>query len=127
LFDLKHEHDNNPLHPPQLDISISAAMESAFTSVPPLRLMLVSDAIIDCRVRGLYNLLRKGKYYHTRLLLNDTIRELQTADEYECDPAFLQHVVDEMYRALVDMSFRKYMSVHNRLRDLHYEIFNKYV
>jgi hypothetical protein len=66
-------------------------------------------------------------YLHTWNLLKDTVRDLQNVQEYDCDPAFVWHVLGVLYNAMSDMESQNFRSVHNRLRDLHYEIFNKYL
>lgn len=87
------------------------------------RITYVSDAIIDCRLRGIYTWLIRGQYNIARVLIIDTISEFQLA-EIDVPLTFMSHVIDVLFHAYVDMNLKKYDAVHTWIRDLHYIIYN---
>jgi hypothetical protein len=91
--------------------------------------MLAPDAVIDNSIRIIYNLIRNKKYRKAKGVINYTLKEFQTNYNFNfnCDQQFLQHVVDILSNSLDDMNSYKYTIVHNNMRDLHYEIYNKYI
>ena len=83
---------------------------------------IVSYDALDCRLRGIYNLISKNNLSKAAEVINDTIRTVNTAESSECCRAFLNYFVDNMYRILIDIARKQMDNVHNRLRDVHYMI-----
>lgn len=87
-------------------------------------LMYINYATIDCRIKKLYKLINSVQYDQFHASLMETIYEFKNAKEIEGDPKFISGIIDQLSRALVDISFKKYSVAHERIRDIHYSIIN---
>ena len=87
-------------------------------------LSYINYATIDCRIKKLYKLVNAGEYdqFHTTLM--DTIYEFKNAEHIDGEPGFISSIIDQLSRALVDVSFQKYSVAHQRIREIHYSIIN---
>lgn len=103
--------------PLYLSISLSLPLNNKMVSIT-----LINPAVIDCRLGSIYRNLAKNNIDNTVFLLNDTIKIIQGATEYDCNERFVNYVVDELYRSLINVAFGRYHMAHDKIRDLHYEI-----
>lgn len=87
-------------------------------------LSYINYATIDCRVKKLYKLVNAAEYDQFHATLMATIHEFKNAKHIEGDPKFIAGIIDQLSRALVDVSFQKYSVAHQRIRDIHYSIIN---
>lgn len=87
-------------------------------------LSYINYATIDCRIKKLYKQINALEYdkFHSSLL--DTIYEFRNAEHIEADPRFIENIIEQLSRALIDVSFQKYSVAHDRIRDIHYSIIN---
>lgn len=86
----------------------------------------VNEWIVDCRLKGIYRQIYLQKYKKASDNISQMIMYLKTVD-IEMNKIIYNEVIDTFYHMLVEMAFKKYNSVHNRARDLHYKIrFNKF-
>ena len=100
--------------------SISASEH--FAAKHPQTFTLVNYAILDCRLTGLYKLMCRGNYTKVVAVLNDTLRSIRGAVSCQCTSKFMDFIITQLYHMLVDMAFRRYSAVHERLRDVHFII-----
>jgi hypothetical protein len=89
--------------------------------------MLVIDGIIDNKIRYIYNLLRTRKYRKANLIINNVFKEFKYDNQYDIDQDFLERFLNILSKSIIDMNNRQYNVVHNQIRDLHFEIYNKYL
>jgi hypothetical protein len=90
----------------------------------PTTFTMISYAIIDCRLKGIYKAINKQQYDRASDIINDTIRSIKAAVENECDPKFVEYVICQLYMMLLDIAFNRKQDVHSKVRDLHYQIYN---
>jgi hypothetical protein len=82
----------------------------------------VSDAVIDCRLRGIYHALNDKDYFKSCALINDCIRLLDTTYEIDMDKKLVLHIYKTLYNALVELGLNRPMAAHDHIRNLHYTI-----
>lgn len=87
-------------------------------------LSYINYATIDCRIKKLYKLVNAGEYDQFHATLMDTIYEFKNAEQIDGEPRFISSIIDQLSRALVDVSFQKYSVAHQRIREIHYSIIN---
>ena len=78
----------------------------------------MNEAVLDCRVGGLLNLLNKQDYKKAAQVMNETIRIFDTAVENSFSQEFIMYVVNNLYHCLIELSFRKYDVVIGRLSNI---------
>ena len=83
---------------------------------------MISYGILDCRFTGLYKMLQRGQYQKMINVINETLYSIRTAVETECTKTFMDFIISQLYLMLVDMAFRRYDNVHERIRDIHFLI-----
>lgn len=86
------------------------------------QLLLINDAVIFRRLFGIYKMLQVEKYDKLRVLVNDTIWDLQHAEEYEVDKFIVNQIINTLYTMLVDIAMKRYNTAHSKIRDLRYAI-----
>lgn len=89
-------------------------------------LMYVSDAIVSCRLRGIYQAIRHQKYQKAAHLTNHTLNALDSAEEIDLDSETKKRVTDVFLQTLVELAMKRYNNAHNQIRDLYYSIESKY-
>lgn len=87
-------------------------------------LSYINYATIDCRIKKLYKQVNAGEYDQFHATLMDTIYEFKNAQQIDGELRFISGIIDQLSRALVDVSFQKYSVAHQRIRDIHYSIIN---
>lgn len=85
-------------------------------------LAVVSFDVLDCRLKGIYNLMRKDNIPKAITVINQTIRSINNAKKAECPRQFVNFFVEQLYSILIDIAFKRIPDAHNRIRDLHYTI-----
>ena len=90
-----------------------------------MRITYLSDATLDCRMRGVYFKLLKNDVKLAREMVNDTIWTLNNA-ENECSDT-VKYCSPIMYKILVDLSLDRITEAHDKIRSIHYYIYNKYL
>lgn len=88
----------------------------------PVSFTMVSYAVLDCRFKGIYRLIALQKYAKASIVINDTLRSIKNAAVCECAPKFMDFVISELYRMLIDLAFHRYDSLHEHIRMLHYTV-----
>jgi hypothetical protein len=102
-------------------------MATIMRSVPQVTLAYVDEAIIDCRLRGMYNALHKGCYDKVCESARDTLLVLQNAQEVDMEIGLTKRVIDDLNCLCVDVEVKNYHDAHDRIRSLHYDITNMYI
>ena len=88
----------------------------------------VSKESVDGQLRIINMLLDDKNYKGVCKTLGTLISNINNAVIYECDKDTLFHIVDEAFRSQVDMAFKRYNQVHDRVRDMHYMVnTNKFI
>lgn len=82
----------------------------------------LSDEIIYGQMRVVSMLLRDKKYYNAQKVLNDIISSTRCAYIVECDKCRLSYIIDESYRTLIDMAFKRYIDAHSRVKNMLWKI-----
>lgn len=90
------------------------------------KLAYIDEFILDCRLTGIYKTLKKGDYERTKSLIRDTLNIMMTAGEIDMTKIMYRKIVDELYHMIVELAFKKFNSVHDRIRNLHYYIVCSY-
>lgn len=92
-----------------------------------MQITYISDAIISRRLSTIYqNILRKDK--DTVLyLLKDTLFIVENAIECDISDETKNFVIDNLYRALIEMAMSRFDGAHNYVRDIFYHIESKYI
>lgn len=103
---------------------MNSTFSEAVDTAAPQTFTMISYGIIDCRLKGIYKNLNKGKNERAAEIINDTIRSIKGAKESECDPKFVDYVLCQLYMMLLDIGFKRPQEAHVRLRNMHYEIYN---
>jgi hypothetical protein len=104
---------------------MAPVMTSPFAQFAQLsNMQYLNVAVVDCRIRGIYKLLSRGDYCKASISIGDMWVNLMRAKEIDFDKKTYNTIYDAFARMKVEMAFRKYTDVHNRLRDLHYFIEN---
>lgn len=92
-----------------------------------MQVTYISDAIISRRLNTIYqNILRKDKD-NTLFLLKDTLYIVENAIECDMSEETKNLVVDNLYRALIEMAMSRLDGAHNYVRDTFYHIESKYI
>ncbi len=90
-----------------------------------IKINVIDETIIDCRLRGLNKSLQRGDYDRVKFNIIDTINHLNQCS-VEMDKKLYNKIVDEFLHMRVESALRKYEILHNRIRDLHYTIVESY-
>lgn len=103
----------------------TVAAPSAFAPFAQVsRFEYLNTAVVKSRVRGLYKLMLRGDYSAAKVSITDMLVNLTTALELDFDRPAYNIIYDAFARMRVELALRKYVAVHDRLRDLHYAIEN---
>lgn len=86
------------------------------------QLAYINEAIINCRLIGIYKLLKDCKYDKVKLVIGDSIKMMQNAKEKDMDKRIFNKLINEFYHMTVEIALKKYNTVHDRVRDMHYYI-----
>ena len=92
----------------------------SFRKTPKLE--YINEGIVNSRLKGLYKSLLNNDYDRTKFLVEDTINMIKTTTEIDIDKELYNKILDELYQMILELVFKKYNSVHDRIRDLHYLI-----
>lgn len=92
----------------------------------PVHLTYVSDAVICCRLRGIYSAIKAEKYAKAVNLINDTLFVTENAEENDLDHEVHNKVITLFYKTLIELAMKRYSSAHNNIRELYYIISSKY-
>lgn len=95
------------------------------SSTAPI-LAYMDDAIIDCRLRGIYRRLSRGESVRAAKLIKDTLNNMRMRP-FDVDKFMYNAIYDTFYMALIDIAMKRFDSAHNRIRDLHYMINKRYI
>lgn len=79
-------------------------------------------AIIDGQLMVVYRLMKNGRYDAACNVLNDIVRNIRYTKKGKYDIAILSRIVDESYRALVDIAMGRYEGAHHKVRNMHYSL-----
>jgi hypothetical protein len=85
-----------------------------------LKLMLITDAVIERRLFGIYKLLSYKKIDKVIALVNETIWNLQNAEEYESNMSTVNTTINVLYTILIDIARKRYNMAHDKVRDLRF-------
>ena len=102
-----------------------AATTATPTQTPTLA--LVNMAVIDCRLGSIYRNLAKQEIDKTIHIINDTIKSINNAIEWDCESKFVNYVLSELYLTLISIAFGRIHDAHNKIRDLHYKIEDQFI
>jgi hypothetical protein len=86
------------------------------------QLAYINDLIVDCRLKGLYMLLKDKKYEKASAVIGDSINMMLKATEIDMDKRIHKKIIAEFYHMYVEIALKKYNAVHDRIRDMHYYI-----
>lgn len=89
-----------------------------------MRITYLNDGILNCRVRGIYYRILKMDIQIAKEMVNDTIWSLNNAVLID-NPETVKYCTPIFYRMLVDLSLGKTQAAHDKIRTIHYYIFNK--
>lgn len=81
----------------------------------------MNTGILDARIVGIYRHMLRMNYPLVKEMLNDTIYILNTA-ELE-DKKLANMFIPYLYRALVELSLKRYQNAHSFIREIHYTIY----
>lgn len=82
----------------------------------------IDESIVDCRLRGIYNLCRKGNFVRAHENARDTLILLYNAPIIEIAPTLYHDMVAALQWINHEFVLGDYRNVHTRVRDLHYKI-----
>lgn len=91
-----------------------------------IRLAYVNDQIVCCRLRGIYGAIRHENYSRAKLLVNDMLLTMRSAD-IQMDNSDYRKTVDTFYHTLVDIAMKRYQGAHNNIRGLYYNLMSSYM
>jgi hypothetical protein len=91
------------------------------------KLEYINEGIVNSRLKGLYKSILNNDYDRTKFLVEDTINMIKTTTEIDIDKELYNKIIDELYQMIMELIFKKYNSVHDRIRDLHYLIIQSYL
>lgn len=106
---------------------LAAPHHVAALNAPKVRLAYVDEAVVDCRVRGMYKQVMRGQYDKVVANAKDTLLVLRTAKELDMDVKLYGKLVDNLYKVRLDFVAGDYQKMHNRIRDMHYAILANYL
>ena len=86
----------------------------------------VSNEIIDGQLRVVYMLLKKEEYNLVSKVINDIINNIRFAYISDTNKKTLGFLIDESYKALVDLAFKRYRNVHDKVRNMHFALLRAY-
>ncbi len=87
------------------------------------RISYVSEAVISCRLRGIYGSLCKENYKKTCDLINEILWVVRdSSSTCDMDLSTLNMVVSCFYLTLVEIAMKRYTNAHNNIRELYYKI-----
>jgi len=89
-------------------------------------MIFVSVELLDYHLKKAYLLLSNKNYKEACKVINIIIYNINYALFYEFNKNIISYLVDECYRCLLDFAFKRYISVHNRIRDMHYKLIDDY-
>lgn len=80
----------------------------------------------DSRLSDIYKQLNKSQYTVAYENISNVLAILKNSDAKELDleKKVYKSFVNELYRMRVSLKLRKYDTVHNKIRDMHYSIYN---
>ncbi len=82
----------------------------------------ISDEIIHGQMRVVSVLMNNKEYTNAKKILNDILSSTRCAYINDCNKKRLSNIIDETYRTLLDMAFRRYYDAHNRVKDMLWKI-----
>lgn len=82
----------------------------------------VSKETIDGQLRIVYMLMRNKNYKGACNTIHNLIHDIHCAVIYDCEKEILSNIVSESYRSLIDIAFKRYNAVNNRIIDMHYMV-----
>lgn len=82
----------------------------------------VSNESIDGQLKVIYKLMINDNYNGASKTIKSIISNINFAYIYKCNKKLLSNIIDESYRALIDMTFKRYENAHDRIRNMHYMI-----
>jgi hypothetical protein len=91
-----------------------------------IRMAYVNDRIVCCRLRGIYGAIRHENYNKAKVLVNDMLVTLRTAD-IEMNDTDYNKTVDTFYHTLVEIAMKRYQGAHNNIRSLYYDLMTPYI
>lgn len=90
--------------------------EMLFTKTPKLE--YIDEEIINWRLTSIYNTLSKGNYDSVRFLIEDTISMLRTTTVVAINTELYNKIIDELYQMILEIVFKRYDVVHNKIQYL---------
>lgn len=97
-------------------------MQTIATTSRPL-FAYIDGAIIDCRLRGIYNLCRSGNFVKAQDNAMDTLMLLEKTPIIDINHALYMEMVDGFRWINTRFVLGDYRNVHAHVRDLHFRIF----
>ncbi len=82
----------------------------------------ITNEILHGQMRVVSSLFMEKKYMPAKKVLNDILSSIRHAYIIECDKNRLSNIIDETYRTLIDIAFRRYNDAHNRVKDMLWKI-----
>ena len=79
------------------------------------------EAVLDCRVRGIYGLLLTQRYKEATSVINDTMRSLRGPTPHLPTPVALM-AFTHLSKCLIDIAFKRYNNAHDEIRQVHYKL-----
>jgi hypothetical protein len=86
-----------------------------------MNIVYMNEAVVDCRLRGIYRQLKRNAYNKAMNNVISIISDFRKAD-IDMDKNLAEHVMTELLRIRIAMAFKRYQDAHNRVRDLHYKL-----
>lgn len=82
----------------------------------------ITNELIYGQMRVVSKLFNEKRYFPAKKILNELLSNIRCAYIIEYDKNRLSCIIDETYRTLVDMAFRRYSDAHNRVKDMLWKI-----
>lgn len=82
--------------------------------------------VVDCRLFGIYKLIKREDYKKAFDTILDTILQLRTAKEIDIPKTLLNDIMTDFHKMWALVGFKRYEELHNCVRDLHYKMFRDY-
>lgn len=78
----------------------------------------VSREIIDGQLSVAQKLMRDRRYDLAAKVLNDIVRSIRNAYIVRCDKTVLDNVLEEVYRTLLDIAFKRHHDAFFRIKEV---------
>jgi hypothetical protein len=86
---------------------------------------IIDERMIDEFLRDMYAKMLKGHYGSVQTRIANTVQIMNDGTDVQIEASFADHIELQLHRIKQDLAARNPSRAHDRLRTMHYEIFER--